>query len=248
VLHRMMQGIYSKSRSLHTADHHNSLATESVPYAKLKAVYPDITKQTMDQYTVDELMADPKVASVLGTQRIIQHDHVESFYRELQELIDSRDKALFKGVSHPKLKAQGPGIAYWPLIKVVRLYVKHHVFKAGLILVDLPGVHDSNAARAKVADDYMKSCSGLFIVSPITRAVDDKSAKTLLGDRFRRQVKMDGGFMDNMVTFICSKTDDISVTETCDALGLQEVFEEVDEQLSQRKKECRDAFQQAERL
>lgn len=60
--------------------------------------------------------------------------------------------------------------------------------------MDLPGVHDSNAARAAVAENYMKECTGLWIVAPITRAVDDKAAKTLLGESFKRQLKMDGGF------------------------------------------------------
>jgi hypothetical protein len=46
-------------------------------------------------------------------------------------------------------------------------------------------------------------------VAPITRAVDDKAAKSLLGESFKRQLKYDGTY--SRVTFICSKTDDISV-------------------------------------
>lgn len=65
----------------------------------------------------------------------------------------------------------------------------------------------------------MKQCSGLWIVAPITRAVNDKAAKKLLGDQFRRQMKYDGMFSN--VTFICSKTDDISVTEATEALQLE---------------------------
>lgn len=66
----------------------------------------------------------------------------------------------------------------------------------------------------------MKTCSGLWIVAPTTRAVDDKTAKTLLGNSFRRQMKYDGNY--SAVTFICSKTDDISVTEAVESLGLEE--------------------------
>jgi hypothetical protein len=51
---------------------------------------------------------------------------------------------------------------------------------------------------------------GLWIVAPITRAVDDKAAKSLLGESFKRQLKYDGTY--SRVTFICSKTDDISVS------------------------------------
>lgn len=97
------------------------------------------------------------------------------------------------------------------------------------MLVDLPGVHDSNAARAAVAQGYMKQCTGLWIVAPITRAVDDKSAKNLLGESFRRQLKYDGTY--SAVTFICSKTDDISNTEAADSLGLGDEMTVLDDEL-----------------
>lgn len=60
-------------------------------------------------------------------------------------------------------------------------------------------------------------------MAPINRAVDDKAAKSLLGESFKRQLKMDGGF--STVTFICSKTDDISLIEAQDSLGLEEEME-----------------------
>lgn len=72
--------------------------------------------------------------------------------------------------------------------------MKSPALSTGAVIVDLPGVHDSNAARAAVAENYMKQCTGLWIVAPINRAVDDKAAKSLLGESFKRQLKMDGGF------------------------------------------------------
>lgn len=50
--------------------------------------------------------------------------------------------------------------------------------------------------------------------------MDDKSAKSLLGESFKRQLKYDGTY--SRVTFICSKTDDISVSEATEGLGLSE--------------------------
>ena len=93
------------------------------------------------------------------------------------------------------------------------------------------GVHDSNAARAAVAEGYMKQCTGLWIVAPINRAVDDKAAKNLLGDTFKRQLKFDGTY--SAVTFICSKTDDISRTEATDSLQLGDKMSELEGQLSE---------------
>ena len=76
----------------------------------------------------------------------------------------------------------------------MRIFVKAHALATGLVLVDLPGVHDSNLARAAVAKQYMRKCSGFWIVAPIVRAVDEKTAKDMLGQSFKRQLQMDGSF------------------------------------------------------
>lgn len=76
----------------------------------------------------------------------------------------------------------------------------------------------------------MKLCTGLWIVAPITRAVDDKTAKSLLGDSFKRQLKFDGTY--SAVTFICSKTDDITITEAAESLGMED---EISEAMSEIK-------------
>lgn len=62
-----------------------------------------------------------------------------------------------------------------------------------------------------MAAKYIKRCSGLWVVAPIARAADDKVAKNLLGDTFKRQLQLDGSY--SSISVICSKADDISVTE-----------------------------------
>jgi hypothetical protein len=135
---------------------------------------------------------------------------------------------------------------FWPLIKVVKIYVKAPALSIGAVIVDLPGLHDSNAARAAVAQGYMKQCTGLWIVAPINRAVDDKAAKTLLGESFKRQLKYDGGF--SSVTFICSKTDDISVTEAIDTLELEDEVEGLYSQQRQFEQEIETIKEKLEEL
>ncbi|KAK4149799.1 hypothetical protein C8A00DRAFT_46657 [Chaetomidium leptoderma] len=97
------------------------------------------------------------------------------------------------------------------LANVVKVFVRSPILESGLVLVDLPSVHDSNAARSAVASKYIEQCSGLWVVAPITRAVDDKVAQNLLGDSFKRQLQLDGTY--SSITVICSKADDLSVTE-----------------------------------
>ncbi|KAK4199425.1 hypothetical protein QBC40DRAFT_349451 [Triangularia verruculosa] len=186
----------------------NQDSDAGVAYAKIRAVYPSKTKESMALSTPEDMVREAAVARVLGTTKKLRTTTSAALYRQLQEYVDSREKNTEKRIE------------YWPLIKVVRIYTKASALSTGACLVDLPGVQDSNAARAAVAANYMKACTGLWIVAPITRAVDDKTAKSLLGDSFRRQLKYDGTY--SAVTFICSKTDDISETEAADSLGLTE--------------------------
>ena len=65
----------------------------------------------------------------------------------------------------------------WPLIKQVRVRCKSRALETGAILVDLPGTQDANTARGAIAKDYMKKANCIWILAPITRAVDDKTAK-----------------------------------------------------------------------
>ncbi|KAK3352312.1 hypothetical protein B0T25DRAFT_181918 [Lasiosphaeria hispida] len=179
-----------------------------VAYAKIKAVYPKKTKEMLSQASPQSLTDEPAVGRVLGTVKNLKATTAASIYSKLQVYLDSREKGSDKNME------------FWPLIKVVRIYTKATALSTGACLVDLPGIQDSNAARAAVAAKYMMECTGLWIVAPITRAVDDKTAKSLLGDSFRRQLKFDGSF--STVTFICSKTDDISITEASESLGFEE--------------------------
>lgn len=205
-----------------------------IAWQKIKAVYPGKTKEDIAKSSTETLLRE--VSHVLGTTRDVKETDSLRFYKKLQRFVDSQEKATGLKDKENKRKERKE-MEFWPLIRVVRIYVKSPALATGAVIVDLPGVHDANAARAAVAEGYMKQCTGLWIVAPINRAVDDKAAKSLLGESFKRQLKMDGGF--NSVTFICSKTDDISFEEAQDSLGLDEemapYWAEIDE-LSQKQK------------
>lgn len=190
-----------------------------IAYAKIKAVYPRKTKEDIANSSIQTMLRE--VSHVLGKSRDIEETDSLVFYKKLQNFVDSKEKST--GNKDKDKKKERKEMEFWPLIRVVRIYVKSRALATGAVVVDLPGVHDANAARAAVAEGYMKQCTGLWIVAPINRAVDDKAAKSLLGESFKRQLKMDGGF--NSVTFICSKTDDISLEEAQDSLGLSDEME-----------------------
>lgn len=187
--------------------------------AKIQAVYPSRSIEDIERSSIEDLLQE--VSQLLGQVREVQDTKPARFYKRLRKLIDSQERnGEIKNGSSCKADETKRGVAYWPLIKVVRIYVKSPVLSTGLVLVDLPGIRDANPARAAIAEGYMKQCAGMWIVAPISRAVDDKTAQTLLGQSFKRQMSMDGSV--GSLTFLCSKTDDIDVTEAQESIDMHD--------------------------
>ncbi|KAI0396243.1 hypothetical protein F5Y17DRAFT_420083 [Xylariaceae sp. FL0594] len=185
-----------------------------VAYQKIKAVYPQKTKDMLARASPEELAQEPAVRRVLGTRKLLKAGTAKNLYSRLQQYVDSKEKLSAGGIR------KDATMEYWPLMKVIRIFTKADALSTGAVVVDLPGTQDSNAARAAEAQGYMKSCTGIWVVAEITRAVDNKTAKTLLDDSFKRQLKYDATY--EVVSFICSKIDDISIEEAAGSLGLEE--------------------------
>lgn len=217
-----------------------------VAYAKIKSVYPHLSNDKLAKSNVKDLMDDPAVKDVLGTVKSHKRGKAGDLKSDLQIYVDSAEK-------YGQDAKADTTMAYWPLIKVVRIYLKSKVLSTGTVLVDLPGVQDSNAARSAVAESFRAECSSVWIVSPINRAVDDKAAKHLLGTSFKLQLTMDGNYSN--VTFICSKTDEISVREVTDKLdvdgGIRSVWakhEECGRNVSKLKSEIQGLMEERDEL
>lgn len=136
----------------------------------------------------------------------------------------------------------GPDNGYGPLIKVVKIFTKADILATGAVLVDLPGFNDINRARSTVAEEYLKRCSRIWIVTPITRAVSSRCALELLSKSLSIQLRMDGTM--GSITFICTQTDRIKIREalriegTKDrirASGVTERFEAVTKTMSEHQ-------------
>ncbi|KAF5503099.1 Nuclear GTPase SLIP-GC [Colletotrichum fructicola] len=144
-----------------------------------------------------------KMIAESSPEKLANESEVRRVLGSVKKLKSTTAKELYNGMQryvdskekNNHLKKDVP-MEYWPLIKVVRISTKANALSTGAIIVDLPG-----------------------IVAPVNRAVDDKTAKSLLGDSFKRQLKYDGIY--SAVTFICSKTDDISVTEAAESLDIE---------------------------
>lgn len=211
-------------------------AEAGIAYAKIKAVYPDLTHDMIVKSKVDQLATRPAVTNVLGKTREIACSNARDLYTSLQKYLDSKDKDTKGGPRKEK------DMSFWPLIKVVKVYTRAAALETGVCIVDLPGIHDANAARSAVAKKYMAECQHVWIAAPIKRAVDDEAARKLLGMSSRLQMKLDGIYSN--VTFICTMTDAVQLAESVEAFDkdgqIQAIFAREDdlEKMIGAKKEC----------
>jgi hypothetical protein len=130
----------------------NSVA--GIAWAKFHAVYPTIPRDAVHNCTVFGLMTRAVVSDVLGSIRRLQASQADLFHQQLQKYVDSKEKVNNNSKDHDartKGMANNAEMEYWPLIKVVKIFTKSPVLSTGAVLVDLPGVQDSNAGRAAVA-------------------------------------------------------------------------------------------------
>ncbi|KIZ06102.1 hypothetical protein MNEG_1857 [Monoraphidium neglectum] len=105
----------------------------------------------------------------------------------------------------------------WPLVRLCRISHNWEVLRGGAVLVDLPGVRDANAARGRVAESYLKQCGAVWVAAEVTRAVDNASAKDLLGSTFRRQMLMDGQYSN--ISFVSEIVLNLGAREICERSG-----------------------------
>ncbi|KAK2605099.1 hypothetical protein N8I77_007970 [Diaporthe amygdali] len=180
-----------------------------IAYAKIRAVYPDLTHQTIENIRAEKLAKREAVVNILGKTRKISCKNAGDLYKAIRSYLDSNKDT--KG--GPEVEEEE--MAYWPLIKVVRVYTRASILKQGICLVDLPGIQDANVARSAVATKCMAECSAVWVAAPIKRAVDDEAARKLLGMNSRLQMKLDGMF--SHVSFICTMTDSFEVEESIEA-------------------------------
>ncbi|TBU58719.1 hypothetical protein BD310DRAFT_948455 [Dichomitus squalens] len=189
----------------------------AVAWDKMSAVYPSVNEDILSDITVEQLsQQNIFVPLFLGkTVHIVtESSATEMFTSEVSQYIDPSNG----------LKTA----SYWPLVRKITIHCPAPVLSTGAVLVDLPGVADSNAARCKVARDYLKRADRVFVVSPITRAVSSKVARDLYGVAFRTQLTL-GIYSPEVITFIATKCDDVSPQEILREPALKRKLADCDE-------------------
>ena len=152
--------------------------------------------QTMDDFQRLKRL-QTRVTRALGKVRHVTGIDATEFRLAIEEYADSANAASNE--------------AFWPIVKQIRIMGPWSMLRSGSIVVDAPGINDDNSARDGVVKGYLQNASSIMICSNITRAVNDRTAKDMLGESFRRQLLMDGAMSD--IIFVTTKSDTLSRSE-----------------------------------
>jgi len=111
-----------------------------VAYQKIKAVYPQKTREMLAQASPQALANEIAVRNILGTKKVFKSGTAKGLYSRLQHYVDSKEK-LASGATGQRKKLNDT-MEYWPLIKVVRIYTKAKALSTGAVVVDLVCFND----------------------------------------------------------------------------------------------------------
>jgi hypothetical protein len=114
------------------AENTSSENEAGIAYHKIRAVYPFLKSDEVKKgkFDMNELADHLSVKELLGTVKHISSSNSTEFLGLLKKFIDSKEKA------HGR-KKEPDVMEYWPLIKVVKVFVKSPILESGLVLVDL---------------------------------------------------------------------------------------------------------------
>lgn len=103
-----------------------------IAYHKLRAVYPALKGDDIKKgkFNVDTLVKDDSVKHLFGSVKTVAGPSSNGFVKLLRTFVDSKEK----GRGRPK---EATSLEFWPLIKVVRVFIRSETLKNGLVLVDL---------------------------------------------------------------------------------------------------------------
>nr|KMM65718.1 hypothetical protein CPAG_02062 [Coccidioides posadasii RMSCC 3488] len=97
----------------------------------------------------------------------------------------------------------------WPFVKIVRVYLEAAVLRLGLVLTDLPGFRDANAARVLTTRQYLSNCDHIFVVSGISRAIDDATISNVIEEHVKTPPSV-GRTRTPGLTVVCSRAAELN--------------------------------------
>lgn len=140
-------------------------ASEEAITALLREAPSDTDKNVIEKMTIWAKELIRKYAKQDdGLVSVIEHTTTQGLLQKLREY-------TFNGADEDEYAETV--VSPWPLIKKITFGLDSPMLNDGVILVDLPGVHDSNSTRRRTVSKALAECSHYIVVAQISRAQDD---------------------------------------------------------------------------
>ncbi|KIW63447.1 hypothetical protein PV04_10283 [Phialophora macrospora] len=116
----------------------------------------------------------------------------------------------------------------WPIIESLAVYLDAPLLASGFVLIDLPGYHDSNRAREKIARAEQAKCDDIMVVSHIARANDSPILQAVVEENASRS-KEGGRLATQSITAVCTHSNVMSkdLEEDVDPEALTKATEKI---------------------
>jgi hypothetical protein len=88
----------------------------------------------------------------------------------------------------------------WPLVKKIKFGLDNPLLNDGVVLVDLPGLRDSNKTRNVNVSKALRDCTHYYIVADIKRVQDDATVSDYMMRGYQSK-------SNDRVTVVCTHTD-----------------------------------------
>lgn len=161
--------------------------------AKVRAVYPQIdSARDVMETTVAKLMRSQYVKH-LGNPIVFK---------------DNTPEELFANIKPYVTPTFGTKSQLWPLVKVCRLYLKAEILRHGLVMVDIPGSMDSNAARSSQAELYQTNIAAHLIITPPARAASAHETELNLDKTYQLKLDLNGYLNSESMAVIIARIDE----------------------------------------
>lgn len=183
-------------------DFFTNLLVGQVPNVLNDFRFPDADSATAWLKSAKSAEDKPKIE----TLRKCVNAYLDGFGRETGETVigsnDMNDLAAKKKVfAGPVAGGSSP----WPLVRKITIHVNARILSDGLVLVDLPGLADTNLTRVKATKEYIKNCYTIVIVHPMPRILTAVAVEKNIRECHR------SGKLKNTV-IACTKTDGFNHT------------------------------------
>lgn len=163
-----------------------------------------LTKAYMLQEN-EQVLIDNFSSWIDGSAPLGYHEAAKHLSYIRRESIVDQEECSNRVMQLTSERSDGEVAASWPYIERVVVYLNAHILKGGLVLVDLPGLHDTNMARRMITERYIVNCDEVFAVSQIGRAITDAAMPAVIDLAKKTKRKSVG--------IVCTRSDDIAPEE-----------------------------------